>query len=119
MGYEIFDDLCKRNNVKPATVSKATGVSTATLTAWKKGEYQPKPDKLQKIADYFGVSLDYMIKGIAAEYYFDETTAQIAQRLYQNKELHMLFDATKDASAEELKNFYDMIMIMKRRERGE
>lgn len=60
MYYEIFEKLCKERGVKPAHVSKETGVSTATLTNWKKGVYTPKSDKLQLIADYFGVSLAYL-----------------------------------------------------------
>ena len=67
MGYEIFEMLCSRNNVKPAQVSKATGVATATLTNWKKGAYKPKLDKLQKLADYFGVSVEYLLTGQETE----------------------------------------------------
>ena len=51
MYYENFERLCNLNNVIPGTVSKATGISTATLTSWKQGKYTPKQDKLQKIAD--------------------------------------------------------------------
>ena len=60
MYYEVFQKLCEERNVKPGTVSRATGVPTSTLTAWKQGKYTPKNDKLQKIADYFGVPLDYI-----------------------------------------------------------
>ena len=31
------------------------------MTDWKKGRSAPKVDKLQKIADYFGVSVDYLL----------------------------------------------------------
>jgi repressor LexA len=57
MYYENFQKLCEERGVKPGTVSKATKVSTATLTAWKQNKYTPKQDKLQKIADYFQVPL--------------------------------------------------------------
>ena len=40
-----------------------TGISTATITAWKQGKYTPKQDKLQKIADYFKISLDSFLNG--------------------------------------------------------
>ena len=63
MYYENFDYLCKVRGVKPSQVSKATGVHTATLTSWKQGKYTPKPEKLQPIADYFGVSLNYLMTG--------------------------------------------------------
>ena len=59
--YEIFEILCEVYDVKPYQVSKATGVSTATLSSWKKKRYVPKTDKLQAIADYFGVSLDLLL----------------------------------------------------------
>lgn len=63
MYYENFEKLCKSNNVNASKVSKATGISTATLTSWKKGIYTPKQDKLQLIADYFNVSVDYLMTG--------------------------------------------------------
>lgn len=59
--YSIFEELLKKHNVTAYKVSKATGVTTATLTSWKQGVYTPKADKLQKIADYFGVTLDYLM----------------------------------------------------------
>ena len=60
MGYERFENLCEIKGVKPSHVSKATGVATATLSSWKKGKYTPKSDKLQKIADYLDVPLEYL-----------------------------------------------------------
>lgn len=63
MYYENFEKLCEQRNVKPAHVSRETGVKTATLTSWKKGVYTPKQDKLQLIADYFNVSVDYLMNG--------------------------------------------------------
>ena len=60
MEYAVFDRLCKERNVRPADVSKETGISKATFSAWKAGTYSPKLDKMQKIADYFDVSIDYL-----------------------------------------------------------
>ena len=61
--YEIFEQLLSKHHVTPYKVAKATGVTTTTLTNWKQGKYTPKQDKLQKIADYFGVTLDYLMTG--------------------------------------------------------
>ena len=60
MFYKRFAFLCAMKGVKPGRVSKETNISTATLTSWKQGKYTPKQDKLQKIADYFGVSLEFL-----------------------------------------------------------
>lgn len=67
MYYENFEKLCLEKNVTASKVSKATGISTATLSSWKKDVYTPKQDKLQLIADYFGVTLDYLINGESQE----------------------------------------------------
>lgn len=61
MYYENFEKLCKKHNTNPSQVSRATGISTATFTSWKKDIYTPKNDKLQKIADHFGVSIGYLM----------------------------------------------------------
>lgn len=57
MYYENFRKLCEERGVKPAQVSRGTGIPTATLSSWKKGIYTPKQDKLQKIADFFNVPI--------------------------------------------------------------
>lgn len=59
--YEIFRKLLEEKGVTVYRVAKETGISSATFTEWKNGSYTPKQDKLQKIADYFGVTLDYLV----------------------------------------------------------
>ena len=61
--YEIFELLCRKNDVTPYRVCKETGLTTATISNWKAGRYVPKADKMQKIADYFGVSIEYLMTG--------------------------------------------------------
>ena len=48
--YDNYAEIRSRMGLRDADVSKATGISTATLSEWKKGRYQPKLDKLEKIA---------------------------------------------------------------------
>lgn len=120
MSYEIYENLLKKKGVNSAEVSRATGISQTTFSEWKKGKSSPKADKLQKIADYFGVTLEYLTTGENADgYYYDAETAALAQEIYQNPELHMLLDAARDSSASDIKAFYDMVLLMKRRERHE
>lgn len=61
--YDIFEKLCQAHNITPYRVCKETGLTTATISNWKAGRYTPKADKLQKIADYFGVSIEYLMTG--------------------------------------------------------
>lgn len=61
--YEIFEHLLQKYGVSPYKVSKETGVSQSSLSDWKLGRVTPKTSTLQKIADYFGVTLDYLTTG--------------------------------------------------------
>ncbi|OPG98650.1 transcriptional regulator [Chryseobacterium mucoviscidosis] len=59
--YKKFLILLESSGKTPYQVAKDTGVSTATLTNWKQGNYQPKIPKLKTLADYFGVTVDYFL----------------------------------------------------------
>ena len=61
--YSNFEKLCSERNVTPYRVCKETGIPTATISNWKAGRYTPKQDKLKRIADFFGVSVDFLITG--------------------------------------------------------
>lgn len=74
--YAIFQELLKKNGLKPYDVSKATGISSSTLTDWKMGRSTPKQDKMQKIADYFGVTLDYLMTGKESKSKLSESNEQ-------------------------------------------
>lgn len=67
--YEIFERLRAEKGVTAYQVSKATGVSTATLSNWKshyetdgKKGYIPKADKILLLAKYFGVEVGYFVE---------------------------------------------------------
>lgn len=62
--YEIFEQLLQKYGVTPYKVSKATGVSQSSLSDWKLGKITPTTKTLQKIADYFGVTIDYLMNGV-------------------------------------------------------
>lgn len=102
MSYKYFEMLCQMHGVKPSDVSKATGVSTATLTSWKKGKYQPKYAKQQAIADYFGVSVDYLMTGKEPAHYLDEESAEAAQDAFSDPNLRVLFKAAAGSKPENI-----------------
>ncbi len=115
MSYETFRSLCEQRHVTPAVVSRATGIASSTLTEWKKGRYAPKTDKLQKIAEYFGVSVEYLMTGEEPEegYYVNPETAEMAQQIFVNPDLRLLFDVAKDVTPEQLKLLHDLAMSWK------
>lgn len=83
--------------------------------------------RLQKIADRFGVTVEYLVNDDdndvqtvePQEYYYDLETLKMAQELHKNKELHLLFDATKDISADDLYFVYSLVQRMKKTNKDE
>ena len=61
--YEIFEQLLQKYGITSYKLSKEIGVSQAVLSSWKTGRSVPKQPSMQKIADFFGVSLDYLMTG--------------------------------------------------------
>lgn len=61
--YEVFETLLEKHGVTPYRVAKETGVTQTALSNWKTGKSVPNAKTLQKIADYFGVSIDYIMTG--------------------------------------------------------
>lgn len=61
--YEIFEQLLQKYGLTAYKVSKETGITQSTLSDWKRGRSTPKSDNMKKIADFFGVTVDYLMTG--------------------------------------------------------
>ncbi len=61
MNYNIIENLLKIKHTTVYKLAKATGIAPSTFSDWKSGRYTPKADKLLLIAEFFGVSLDYLM----------------------------------------------------------
>jgi len=114
--YEIFEQLLTENGVTAYQVSKATGVAQSSLSDWKKGKSKPKIDKMQKIADYFNVPVEYLLTGekkspdIMSE---DEEMMEYLNELKNNPGMRILFSKAKGATKEDLEKVVKMIEIMR------
>lgn len=64
--YELFAKIIESKGITPYRVAKETGLTTVLFTDWKKGKSKPKYDKLKIIADFLGVSVEYL-QGIETE----------------------------------------------------
>ena len=56
-------ELRKRDNVKQADLARSVNVSQAALSGYETGKYEADTDTYRRIANYFDVSLDYLLGG--------------------------------------------------------
>jgi transcriptional regulator with XRE-family HTH domain len=113
--YERYAEARDSKGLTDSDVAKNTGVARSTLSEWKRGRSTPKIDKLERIADFLEMPLEYLKTGSLTDkngYFLDEEAAKIAQELHDNHDLRIIFDATRKASKEDLEFIKDMINRM-------
>lgn len=119
--YETIKRLCKNKGVTVTGVEKELGFARGSLC--KVNTNKPSMEKVQRLADYFGISVNYLMTGEEKEggetYYLNEETSRMAQSIFENKELRLLFDAAQDAQPEDLQTIHQMLLALKRKERGD
>lgn len=94
--YSIFEQLLQKNGVSTYKVSQDTGIAQSVFSSWKTGRSVPKQDKLKILADYFGVSLNYIMGIEEKEVYENELEAKNKTE----KELLLLCRKVNDAPEE-------------------
>lgn len=84
--------LCTMKKVTVAEVERKTGISNGQIRRWDTSS--PKTENVQKVADYFNVSVDYLlgrtddlhIETIAAHHDGDEWTDEELEEIERFKE---------------------------------
>ena len=64
--HEMIDRMkiiIKQNGLNAKQVTIMLGISSSSFTDWGKGKGTPSVATLTKFADYFHVSLDYLVRG--------------------------------------------------------
>jgi len=124
MAYDRIFEIMKEKELTAYRVSKDTGISQASLADWRKGRSKPKIDKLQKLSEYFGVSIQYLTgenneiddtQQMQAPngYYVDKETAEYAEMLRTRPGARLLFSAAKDISKEDMQKAVEYIEFLK------
>ena len=58
---EKINELRNKNNITQLALAKELGVSRSSVNAWEMGISMPTIDRLIDIAQYFHVSVDYLL----------------------------------------------------------
>lgn len=60
MFWTNFSTLCADKNLSPNAVATELKIPSGSITAWRNGA-TPRTKSLTKIANYFGVTVDYLL----------------------------------------------------------
>lgn len=82
MFYDRFKALCKSKGISCNRAAVEIGLSNATPTVWKNRGITPNGETLERIAEYFNVSTDYLLHGVSGyQPQFQNETDETFERL--------------------------------------
>ena len=118
--YNIYCKIRDKLGYKDSAVAEGAGVTKSTFSDWKAGRYQPKDEKLQKIASFLGVSVEYLKTGEEQNgYYLNEETAKFAQEMFEDEDMRSLFDMKRKMPPERFKAHMEFMKNLYKQETGE
>ena len=98
-------ELRQQKNLTQAKVADSLGITQQSYARWETGKVTPTPEKLSKIAKFYGVTTDYLIEGQKDD--IDLSNVEV------------LFRMTSDGLTEEEKVIFrdELIEFMKERKK--
>lgn len=104
----IVDSELASRGISKAEFYAQSGVSSATLSQWRTGKYEPTADKIAKIEKCLGISFaDYEKSDM------DDETADLLQSIRDRQDLRILLRSAKDVPASSIYALISQIEKMK------
>ena len=83
--YERIESLRKSKGLSQGKLEKQLGFSNGSISKWKNST--PKVERLQKLADFFGVSVEYLMTGKEDGQKEKDNTDDLKEKFEELKEL--------------------------------
>lgn len=96
--------LADARGIALAKLDAELGFGNGTIGKWDR--YAPSSDKLQKVANYFEVSTDYLLGRESED---TDEIMELREQLRRQPGMRILFDASKSATKEQLESVAEMI----------
>lgn len=117
---ELIKKLRIKLGLTQTEVANRIGVSKQTLYKYENGIITNIPsDKVELLANVLETDPKTLMgwgdeeSKTLDQYYLNEETREIAQEVFENKDLRILFDAARDARPEDLKMAADLLKRFK------
>ena len=110
---ERVDDLLRERGITGSRMADDLGMSRSFMTELRKGRAKGvSVETAGRIADYLGVSVDYLLGSEGGSKYADPVERELSMYLddmRRRPEKRMLFSVTKDATKEQIEAIVHMI----------
>lgn len=130
MFYDVFSKLCEKRGIRPSRAAEECGINKSSVSNWKNNGYVPRGETLNKIADYFNVTTDYLLTGKKDDtvkvydeddniVVLDDETRELIDNLRKRPEMKMLFSVSKKATKDDIIRAVKIIEALESGEEGE
>lgn len=110
---DLVKKICKERGIPISKLERDCDFSNGYIRRLKEGKFPS--DRLLIISEYLDIPLKDLATGQVVEsgYYLNEETAKMAQSIFEDKDLRILFDAAKDSSPDDLRMAADLLKRLK------
>lgn len=121
--YERIKEVASAKGISINKLEKDLNLPRSSVRKYSKNK--PSAERIGTIADYLGVSADYLINGNVdisggvqtdvhdPEYYKDKKAAEAAQKVFSDVNYRILFDAAEGSTPEDLLYAAEMLRRLK------
>ena len=99
-------EICLDRGIAISRLERDCGLSNGYIRNMKDGRMSA--ERLQTVADYLGVSYWYLLTGEKDGYYINPETAEMAQALYDRRDIRTLFSTVQNCTEEQVKILQQM-----------
>lgn len=109
----------KKTGMTQDDVEHKTGINKKTISNWENGVSRPDVDSISLLCKIYGIDPNDLFEWDSVKerqqdgYYLDPEAAEIAQEIYEDKDLKMLFDASRKVSKNDIQLVIDMVKRLK------
>lgn len=103
----------EEKGVNATEICKVLDIKQNTFSDWINAKTYPRIDKIELLANYFGVTkADLVEERDENNYYLDKDAAELAEFVHKNPEYKVLFDASRKVPAKDIDFVRQMIERM-------
>lgn len=119
---ELYNNIRKRRKelgLSQEELAKKTGYTNrSSIAKIENGEVDIPQSKILAFAKALEIPAGDLMGEEINEYYIDPETAELAQQIFENRELRLLINDARDASPDDIKMAHEMLLALKRKEKN-
>lgn len=115
MFIDVLQKLCNERGISVYKATTEIGLNRSAVAKWKKGAI-PNGETLQKMAQYFGVDINYLLGEKSETAGADPELDQLLEQLKNRKEMRMLFRLAANATTEDVLQAVKIIEALRKEE---